>query len=468
MEEAGSARLCGLIEPDRSHGVPRSHRRRPRAPSRRAWGRPGAAVRLVHFDAGPIGDRYELSAGLAELFKEELLELERAGYTYLQYEDLGAWTPNLTGEGDFAWARGHREPGHARRHRVQGLALLPRQCVRQPLRQVVRGGCAGVLPLLRRRCRRVRPRLRVPRDGRGVHAVGHPRALPSGHRGIDVRTLEIEQPEQVATRIRAILERVELDRVTLTTDCAMKQLPAAGGHREAPPLAQGAEIVRKARTGPPEPVARRHPRQARDRAPPTRAAVAQLPEIACFFQPIGRSPSNELPQPTLRARCEAPALQEPPAGPPPRQREQSGLACVFDCYSIQHCIHGIEPDSDKPMLGNQTSRSISDHIRQCSCTFAFADQTAGLAERWYLMRRAVLSSHVERLLKRSERKNGRRMRMHNCPDIRSCAHQLSVNRELAVRLPGPFEYIASRRYENDSGGARRVDLVEGQPPRHHP
>ena len=39
---------------------------------------------------------------------------------------------------------------------------------------------------------------------------------------INVRSMEIEAPEQVAARIRKVLEYVPAERVTLTTDCGMK------------------------------------------------------------------------------------------------------------------------------------------------------------------------------------------------------------------------------------------------------
>lgn len=55
------------------------------------------------------------------------------------------------------------------------------------------------------------------------------RALPSDKRAhvgvIDARTLEIEHPAQVADRIRKVLAHIEPERVTLTTDCGLKQLP---------------------------------------------------------------------------------------------------------------------------------------------------------------------------------------------------------------------------------------------------
>jgi 5-methyltetrahydropteroyltriglutamate--homocysteine methyltransferase len=62
---------------------------------------------------------------------------------------------------------------------------------------------------------------------------------------IDVRTLEIEPPEQVAERIRAVLEVLPAERLTITTDCGMKQLPRVCAVGKLRSLVAGTEIVRK-------------------------------------------------------------------------------------------------------------------------------------------------------------------------------------------------------------------------------
>ena len=61
---------------------------------------------------------------------------------------------------------------------------------------------------------------------------------------IDVRSLEVEHPEQVATRIRAVLKHVEAERVTVTTDCGMKQLPRPCAVQKLKALVAGTHIVR--------------------------------------------------------------------------------------------------------------------------------------------------------------------------------------------------------------------------------
>jgi 5-methyltetrahydropteroyltriglutamate--homocysteine methyltransferase len=84
------------------------------------------------------------------------------------------------------------------------------------------------------------------RDMEGVECL---KDLPTGKRVaagvIDVRSLEIEAPEQVAERVRKVLEFVPAERVTLTTDCGMKQLPRPCAVQKLRALVAGAETVRR-------------------------------------------------------------------------------------------------------------------------------------------------------------------------------------------------------------------------------
>jgi 5-methyltetrahydropteroyltriglutamate--homocysteine methyltransferase len=88
---------------------------------------------------------------------------------------------------------------------------------------------------------------------RGMADVGLLSDIPERFRlgigVIDVRNLEIEQPEQVADRIRLILDHVGPERVTLTTDCGMKQLPRPVAVGKLRSLVAGAAIVRRELTG---------------------------------------------------------------------------------------------------------------------------------------------------------------------------------------------------------------------------
>jgi 5-methyltetrahydropteroyltriglutamate--homocysteine methyltransferase len=213
---------------------------------------------MAHFEAGPIKNRFDLSAALADVFRAEIEDLIGAGCRHVQLEDLGAWVPNVTrADRDFEWVTstvdrlfaGLREApdgapvercwhfclGNAWGSRAEGLT---------------RGGYGNVLPHY----------FDVDVDAfvldfacRDMADVAVLRDLPAGkriHAGvIDVRNLEIEQPEQVAERIRAVLAVIDADRVTLTTDCGMKQLPRTVARAKLASLTAGAEIVRRELAG---------------------------------------------------------------------------------------------------------------------------------------------------------------------------------------------------------------------------
>src|SRR5205085_2918942 len=139
------------------------------------------------------------------------------GATYLQLEDLGAWVPNLTGEKDFAWVRDVVEKT------ISGVRAKVSWhfCLGNTWGNVAHGMTAGgykkilhryfevgveeyVLDFACREMRDVDVLRDLPKDKRVAAGV------------IDVRSLEVEAPEQVAARIRAVLEHVPAERVTLT------------------------------------------------------------------------------------------------------------------------------------------------------------------------------------------------------------------------------------------------------------
>jgi 5-methyltetrahydropteroyltriglutamate--homocysteine methyltransferase len=61
---------------------------------------------------------------------------------------------------------------------------------------------------------------------------------------LDIRNMMIESPEQIAGRIRQVLEHVPAERVTLSTDCGMKPLPRTVAKMKLHALTQAAQIVR--------------------------------------------------------------------------------------------------------------------------------------------------------------------------------------------------------------------------------
>ena len=207
---------------------------------------------MAHFEGGPVKNRFDLSAALAEVFRAEIEDLVAAGCRHVQLEDLGAWVPNVTGaDRDFEWVTStvdrlfsgvagvercwHFCLGNAWGSRAEGLT---------------RGGYGNVLPRY----------FDVDVDAfvldfacRDMADVGVLAGLPADkrvHAGvIDVRNLEVEQPDQVAERIRSVLAVLDAERVTLTTDCGMKQLPRTVAREKLRSLAAGAAIVRGELTG---------------------------------------------------------------------------------------------------------------------------------------------------------------------------------------------------------------------------
>jgi 5-methyltetrahydropteroyltriglutamate--homocysteine methyltransferase len=213
---------------------------------------------MAHFEAGPIKDRFALSAALAKVFRAEIEELLAAGCRHVQLEDLGAWVPNVThADRDFQWvvstvnelfAGLDRAPDGSRVERCWHFCLGNAWGSRAE--GLTQGGYASVLPHY----------FDVDVDAfvldfacRDMVDVAVLRDLPADkrvHAGvIDVRNLEVEQPEQVAERIRAVLGVVDPERVTLTTDCGMKQLPRTVARAKLGSLVAGAGLVRRELTG---------------------------------------------------------------------------------------------------------------------------------------------------------------------------------------------------------------------------
>lgn len=209
----------------------------------------------VHFRGGPIRDKVALSHALAEIFRAEIHDVVAAGCRHIQLEDLGAWVPTLSGESDYAWVstvvnetlagckaaagEGAAGPvatswhfclGNVWGNRMQGLT---------------RKGYAEILPhyydvevhefVLDFACREMED---------AALLAGLPASKSVAVGVIDVRTLEVEPPEQVAERIRKVLAHIEPERVTLTTDCGMKQLPRGCAQQKLRSLVKGAAIVR--------------------------------------------------------------------------------------------------------------------------------------------------------------------------------------------------------------------------------
>jgi 5-methyltetrahydropteroyltriglutamate--homocysteine methyltransferase len=62
---------------------------------------------------------------------------------------------------------------------------------------------------------------------------------------LDIRTTMIETPEEVADRIRRVIDVVPPERVYLTTDCGMRAIPRLVARMKLKALAEAARTVRE-------------------------------------------------------------------------------------------------------------------------------------------------------------------------------------------------------------------------------
>jgi 5-methyltetrahydropteroyltriglutamate--homocysteine methyltransferase len=211
----------------------------------------------VSVGAGPVNlawhvyfrhyrDARELSYALAPIFNAEMKDLVRSGARFLQYEDLGSWLPLFTGnEADWTW-----------------IVDVVARCVEGVDAKVAWHFCYGnawgnrLAGLFPKGYETVLPHLyEAPVDqfvldfaNREMADLDALRTLPSDKEVavgvIDVRTTMVETPEQVADRIRRVLQVVPADRVYLTTDCGLRNLPRIVARMKLKALAEGAGIVR--------------------------------------------------------------------------------------------------------------------------------------------------------------------------------------------------------------------------------
>ncbi|SRR5579884_1882640 len=200
----------------------------------------------VHFQhyAGPK----ELCYALAPIFNAEMKDLVDAGATYLQLEDLGAWLPLFTGdEADYDWIKDvigrccegvdakigwHFCFGNAWGNDILSANFPQGYQTVLPHFWDTPGIDQFVLDYANRDMDGVDFLANLPEDKEVAVGV------------LDIRSMMIETPQQIAGRIRKVLEHVPPDRVTLTTDCGMKPLPRMVAKMKLKALVEGAAIVR--------------------------------------------------------------------------------------------------------------------------------------------------------------------------------------------------------------------------------
>jgi 5-methyltetrahydropteroyltriglutamate--homocysteine methyltransferase len=251
LDEAGGVAVEGPIErgPVRMALIYNWATRHTQRPIKACVGAgPAQLSTLAYFRSGPIKNRYELSRALADVFRAEIGELVEAGCKHVQLEDLGAWMPHLSGEKDYDWVCDvvDRTIGEVPAGVERAWHFCMGNAWGNKLQGMTAGGYREIMPhyhkvkvdayVLDFACREMEDAdlLRKLPSDKNVHAGV-----------IDVRTLEIEPPEQVAERIRKVLKHIEPERVTLTTDCGMKQLPRPCAVQKLRSLVEGAAIVRR-------------------------------------------------------------------------------------------------------------------------------------------------------------------------------------------------------------------------------
>ena len=213
----------------------------------------------VSVGAGPVNlawhvyfehykDPQELCYALAPIFNAEMKSLVDAGAKYLQIEDLGAWLPLFTGdEKDYEWIRDvigkccegvdakigwHFCFGNAWGNDILSHNFPEGYQTVLPHFWETPGIDQFVLDY-------------ANRDMAGIEFLKNLPADKEVQVGVlDIRNMMIESPEQIAARIRLVLEHVPADRVTLSTDCGMKPLPRMVAKMKLKALADAAQIVR--------------------------------------------------------------------------------------------------------------------------------------------------------------------------------------------------------------------------------
>jgi methionine synthase II (cobalamin-independent) len=213
----------------------------------------------VSVGAGPVNlawhvyfqhykDAEEISYALAPIFNAEMKDLVEAGAEYLQLEDLGAWLPLFTGnETDYEWIRDvigkccegvdakigwHFCFGNAWGNDILSGNFPDGYETVLPYYWDTPGIDQFVLDYANREMAGIEFLKNLPEDKEVQVGV------------LDIRSMMIESPEQVAGRIRKVLEHVPADRVYPSTDCGLKPLPRMVAKMKLKALADGAQIVR--------------------------------------------------------------------------------------------------------------------------------------------------------------------------------------------------------------------------------
>jgi 5-methyltetrahydropteroyltriglutamate--homocysteine methyltransferase len=202
----------------------------------------------VYFDAPDsyYTNQRELAEDLVPIFNAEMKELVDAGASFLQLEDLGAWQPIISGDDrDAEWVV------EIVNRTIEGVdaKIAWHFCLGNASGNAQTSVFGGQLerilpPLYETNVEQfvLDFALRDMQDVKTLETLPPDKEVAAGV--IDVRALQIEQPEEVADRMRRVLEVVPAERVYFTTDCGMRQLPRLVAKEKLRSLAKAAEIVR--------------------------------------------------------------------------------------------------------------------------------------------------------------------------------------------------------------------------------
>jgi 5-methyltetrahydropteroyltriglutamate--homocysteine methyltransferase len=188
----------------------------------------------------------DLSYDLVPVFNAEMKELVQAGASFLQLEDLGAWIPVMSkNDADAQWVV------DVVNRTIEGVdaKIGWHFCLGNSYGNANVSVFGGMLE-------RILPPLYDTRVEtfvldfalRGMADVAILKTLPKDkevYAGvIDVRSLQIESAEQVADRMRRVLEVVPAERVGFTTDCGLRALPRIVAQQKLKSMAGAARVVR--------------------------------------------------------------------------------------------------------------------------------------------------------------------------------------------------------------------------------
>lgn len=188
----------------------------------------------------------DLTEDLIPIHNAEMRDLASAGASFLQFEDLGAWLPVMTGnDRDAQWVVDVVNRTIADVDAKIAWHFCLGNSYGNANVSVFGGMLEKILPPLYDTHVET---FVLDFALRGMHDVDILKTLPKDKEVaagvIDVRSLQIESCEQVADRMRKVLEVVPSDRVYFTTDCGMRALPRIVAQEKLRSLASAARIVR--------------------------------------------------------------------------------------------------------------------------------------------------------------------------------------------------------------------------------